>query len=64
MGYPVALPNAYFGEGVGPIFLDKLRCQPDDDATLLDCQSGLPRGLATCTHSQDVSVRCPGTYYT
>ena len=59
MGSPTAIFDAHFGEGVGPIFLDKLRCGTADDS-LLDCQSGEPHGLSRCSHSQDVSVMCPG----
>lgn len=33
------------------------------DETLLNCQSGEPHGAATCTHAQDVSVKCPGIEY-
>lgn len=59
MGSPEALTDAHFGEGVGPIFLDKLRCTRNEES-LLSCRRGEPLGLSRCSHSQDVSVRCPG----
>ena len=59
VGSPSAVIDGSFGKGVGPIFLDKLRCRTGDN-NLLDCQSGEPHGLVTCSHAQDVGVRCPG----
>ena len=47
-----------FGIGTGPIFLDDLSCEEDDE-TLLDCSSAA-LGLHACTHDQDVAVRCVG----
>ena len=44
-----------------PIFLDELRCSTSD-VNLLNCPSGRPRGVVTCTHEDDVGVRCPGKY--
>lgn len=59
MGSPSAVTDGSFGEGVGPIFLDKLRCGTGNQ-NLLNCSSGEPHGLVTCSHAQDVGVRCPG----
>ena len=45
-----------------PIFLSQLDCHSDDE-DLLQCNrvSDIPSlGLHSCTHSQDVSVRCTG----
>lgn len=58
-GMPEAVSGGTFGVGVGPIFLDQLRCRVGD-TSLLGCPSGVPHGLVTCTHSQDVGVTCPG----
>lgn len=59
IGSPLAVTDAHFGESEGPIFLDKLRCG-DMDMTLLACPSGERHGVATCSHAQEVGVRCPG----
>ena len=45
--------------GSNPIFLDQLDCN-SMDTDLLECNRFLSLGLHTCTHSQDVSVRCTG----
>lgn len=46
----------------GPIYLDQLLCT-ESDTELLSCQSGLRApGLVTCDHSEDVWIRCIGTY--
>jgi hypothetical protein len=60
---PRARSGGTFGEGVGPIFLNQLRCG-SNDTNLLECESGQPHGLVTCSHSLDVGVQCPGTYIT
>ena len=51
--------GAYFGEGVGPIFLDKLACS-GTESRLLDCDTRTPHGVHSCDHSQDAGVRCIG----
>lgn len=58
VGTPEAVSGGVFGAGDGPIFLDKLRCKSEQN--LLECESGEPLGLATCSHMDDVGVRCPG----
>ena len=58
VGIPTAITEG-FAMGSGPIFLNELRCV-SGDTSLLNCQSGQPRGLVECSHSQDVGVRCPG----
>ena len=60
IGLPDTITDGSVVSGVGPIFLDKLRCEPRH-TNLLDCPAGVVHGLATCTHAQDVGVRCPGT---
>ena len=47
-----------YGEGVGPIFLDRVTCS-SNNLTLLECDSS-PVGIHTCSHSQDVGVQCIG----
>ena len=51
--------GAEFGEGSGPIFLEQVDCR-STDSVLLECMRGVPLGLTTCDHSQDVGVRCNG----
>ena len=47
-----------YGEGSGPIFLDRVTCS-SDNTNLLDCDSS-PLGVHTCSHAQDVGVQCIG----
>ena len=54
------LPISEFSQGTGPIFLDELACDGDEER-ILDCGGNAP-GLHTCTHSQDVAIRCIGEY--
>ena len=58
VGNPEAITDGSFGSGSGPIFLDDLRCV--NQQSLLECPSR-PHGVVTCSHSNDVGVRCPGT---
>ncbi|XP_022091652.1 lysyl oxidase homolog 4-like isoform X2 [Acanthaster planci] len=51
-----AIPNSEFGQGVGPIWLWRVRCE-GHEKTLLDCSHGYLNG-SRCTHAQDASVRC------
>ena len=47
-------------EATGPIFLDQLQCT-GRESSLLDCSNGLPAlGVVSCSHAQDVKVRCTG----
>ena len=50
-----------FSQGTGPIFLDELACRGDEQR-VMDC-GGSAHGLHTCTHSQDVMIRCIGELY-
>ena len=52
------LRNLTFGEGLGPIFLDRVTCS-SEQLTLLECDSS-PVGVHTCSHSQDVGIQCIG----
>ena len=50
------MSRAAYGQGVGEIALDEVRCS-SDEKTLLDCPHN---GIFShdCTHSEDASVRC------
>ncbi|XP_019631612.1 PREDICTED: deleted in malignant brain tumors 1 protein-like [Branchiostoma belcheri] len=52
-------PNAYFGEGTGPIYLEDLQCD-GTESSLFNCSH---RGwwVHDCKHGDDVGVVC-GTY--
>ena len=54
MGYP----QAQFGSGSGPIFLDQVGCT-GDEATLGECPSN-PVGVHDCHHFEDAGVGCYG----
>ena len=47
-----------FDPGTGPIFFESLDCG-GTEPFVTKCR-GLPKGVHTCTHSDDVGVRCPG----
>ena len=47
--------NAAFGSGSGSIFLDNVGCN-GGESSLLDCYYV----SSTCSHSEDVGVRCQG----
>lgn len=53
--------GAFFGEGTGPIFLDRYDCT-DRDVRLLDCAIP-PIGIHNCDHSRDAGVTCLGWLY-
>ena len=42
-----------------PIFLEQLDCDATD-SDLLQCNRFSAKGIHSCTHAQDVSVRCTG----
>ena len=57
LGYKYAMPIlAWFGEGIGEIFLDDLSCE-GDELTLSECPN-LNWGVHNCDHSYDVGVVC------
>ena len=54
------LRDSYFGNGFGPIFLNRLACEGTEN-TLLQCSHD-HLGVHDCAldHSEDISVRCIG----
>ena len=56
----VAYPDAHFGMGSGPIFLDQLQCSGGEQS-LLDCPTFTGLGLHRCDHFMDAGVKCQGT---
>lgn len=53
-----------FGAGTGPIFLDNLACEGEEES-LLQCDSySLSLGIHDCQHSEDVGVTCRGIAHT
>ena len=57
----VAVKNARYGEGSGPILLDDVHCT-GSEATLLDCNRGAALFASNCEHREDAGVRCQGAY--
>ena len=54
----IAIQYAFFGQGVGPIWLDNVNCngfEPNIDS----CRHN-PWGINNCRHYKDVSVVCHG----
>lgn len=52
----IARTNAFFGAGIGAIYLDNVRCN-GSEPTLLSCTSN-PIGNHNCAHSEDAGVEC------
>jgi len=50
------LPNAFYGEGIGQIWLDEVTC--DGTETFIGDCNHLGWGIHNCWHSEDVSVDC------
>ena len=47
-----------FSQGSGPIFLDEVACDGEEER-IMECGGTAP-GVHTCTHNQDVAIRCIG----
>ena len=58
------LQSGSYGEGHGPIFLADLNCI-GTESSLFDrsCTLGQHPSTFSCSHSQDVAVRCAGMVY-
>ena len=52
------LHGAFFGSGLGPIFLDNVVCR-GTESSLLECRTN-PISQHNCDHSEDAGVRCNG----
>lgn len=52
-----AFRGAFFGEGSGPIFLERYDCSAED--RFLNCALP-PIGVHSCDHSSDAGVKCIG----
>ena len=50
-----AFSMAYFGEGVGPIFLDDVRCD-GSEIRLVDCPK--ENNNHDCIHKEDAGILC------
>ena len=55
-----AYTNAYFGQGTGPLLLDRLRCTGREQALLNCSHSGVEVTSYYCGHDDDVGIRCLG----
>ena len=56
----VAFPNAAFGPGTDPIWLDDVRCV-GNESSIFDCPSST-LGEHNCGHHEDASVGCSCMY--
>ena len=56
----ISLNAAYFGQGVGLIFLDDVECV-GNETSIFDCLH-LGIGISNCFHSEDVSILCQGKH--
>jgi deleted-in-malignant-brain-tumors protein 1 len=56
----LALPNAFFGQGTGAIFLDDANCSPQNHSTLIECFASIDASVGDhdCQHREDASVVC------
>ena len=53
-----AFVNAFFGPGIGPIYLDDFLCRGNEDR-LIDCPNGGLNTIDFCNgHADDAGVRC------
>ena len=52
--------SAYFGQGIGSIFLDNVACS-GSETSLISCPYTTP--TSSDSHSEDAGVRCPGQQF-
>lgn len=57
----VAIQGARFGQGSGPIHFNNFFCS-GKERILSDCDHTGVTNESSCTHAQDASVRCSGTF--
>ena len=57
-GTPLATHLAYYGQGIGPIWLDNVNCR-GNETRLSECPH-LGVGQHNCIHSEDAGVICAG----
>ena len=48
-----------FGPGVGPIYLDDVKCS-GTESHILECSQLPLASIHNCAHSEDATVACPG----
>ena len=53
----LAVSNAAFGSGSGPVILHDVMCNGLENR-LLDCPGNVMRRIGICSHSQDAGVIC------
>ena len=58
--YGYSYYNSYFGQGSGPIWLDSVGCI-GNETMLLNCGHLGINITRSCSHSEDVGVRCYGS---
>ena len=57
---PIPFLNSYFGFGSGPIWLDSVSCEGEEE-NLLNCShNGIGVTGVHCEHFDDVGIQCPG----
>ena len=55
--YGLYYRNAYFGQGKGPILLDNVVCT-GSETTLTSCSHLGFKIIRSCSHYEDIGVRC------
>ena len=50
--------NAYYGQGVGAIFLSRVNCNGTEASLLLCSHGNIIIGSTSCSHSSDIAVNC------
>ncbi|KAI8517873.1 scavenger receptor [Branchiostoma belcheri] len=66
LGYPSAQlvrNDAYFGPGRGPIYMDDLHCNGDENSLFNCSYPGWTINDLNCNHDQAAGVECTGQYY-
>ena len=53
----IAVFQAAFGQGIGPVFLSNVRCTGAESSLLSCSHSGI--GVSYCSHYEDAGVVCP-----